>query len=219
MRNRNEAQTLESWLDTATCGLAKESKLRVREEIESHYHSANEDAVANGVSKERAHREALVSLGDARAANKEYRKVHITAFEKRMLCEDAWIGRKVASHRYWFLVPLWVLSIGVPLIVQAPASDAFVFYLCGAGISFVLGTPMAFAINTPARGAAYRSLRWAWLLAVTWFAYGPGQGDGSWSMFLGMGVPILWIAAWADWKRMGLRGKIPRAQWPRGLHL
>lgn len=64
---------LEQWLSIATRGLSPESTARVRAEIEEHSGSA----IASGVSET----DAVVALGDPKAANGEYRKVLLTDTE------------------------------------------------------------------------------------------------------------------------------------------
>ena len=62
-----------AWLDTATRKLSAETAARARQEIEEHFESAREDAVATGVTGDKASRYALSSLGDAKAVNRQYR--------------------------------------------------------------------------------------------------------------------------------------------------
>jgi hypothetical protein len=61
---------LDQWLAAATHGLSPESAARVRTEIEQHCESAQE-----------AGEDAVAALGDARAANRAYRRVLLTETE------------------------------------------------------------------------------------------------------------------------------------------
>lgn len=210
---------LETWLVAATCRLTRDSVARVRGEMWAHYESAREEALVGGATVDEAHAAALASLGDPKEANKEYQKVHVTIAENGLLSEDRWISRVVCSRRYLLAVPLMALCAGISAFLYKPSPESLMLLVGGAGLSFVLGAPFIVRINTIARGRAYRAIRWAWLIAVMWLAYGPGGVMGSWPMFLAMGGSMLWIVAWADWNRMSLRRKIPVAQWPRGLYL
>jgi hypothetical protein len=115
--------TLESWLERATRTLAPASTEKVRTEIRDHYESAFEAELARGASRENAERVAVESLGSAAAANREYRKVLLTAPEAKMLefwkTPDPRIGRTYALLASAFLV----------------GSLATVFIIAGIGIA------------------------------------------------------------------------------------
>jgi hypothetical protein len=72
---------LESWLTDATRGLSKDSAARVRSEIGEHY----ESSIMRDVTPDEADRLAVAALGDAKIANRQYRKVLLTSSEARML--------------------------------------------------------------------------------------------------------------------------------------
>jgi hypothetical protein len=84
---------LEAWLQEATRRLAKESAAQVRAEIADHYESSREASVAGGENPVVADRHALLSRGDPKAANRQYRRVLLTATEASILrmgsCEAA----------------------------------------------------------------------------------------------------------------------------------
>ena len=63
---------LDRWLEQATRRLSKGSAAQVRTEIQEHYQSAREDAISGGASQDEANRMALIALGDAKTANKQY---------------------------------------------------------------------------------------------------------------------------------------------------
>jgi len=78
-------QTLEQWLEVATQGLCDSAAARVRAEIGEHYLSALESANSAGVDQRDAERRALHALGEAKVANRQYRRVLLTESEARTL--------------------------------------------------------------------------------------------------------------------------------------
>ena len=90
---------LDSWLNQATRHLSVDSAAQVRTEIREHYESAWEAAVGGGAPADEAGRSALAALGDAKAANRQYRKVLLTSSEARML-------RDASGNRARLLPPL-----------------------------------------------------------------------------------------------------------------
>jgi GTP cyclohydrolase III len=78
-------QTLEQWLDVATSGLCESAADRVRAEIGEHYASALEAAAADDADPIDAERLAVDALGDAKTANRQYRRVLLTASEEELL--------------------------------------------------------------------------------------------------------------------------------------
>ena len=110
---------LESWLTDATRGLSKDSGAQVRSEIGEHY----ESSLKRDVTPDEADRIAVAALGDAKAANRQYRKVLLTSSEARMLRQSKREARAFCS------VPLLKgLLIAVSVVV-----------LFGAGICFRVG--------------------------------------------------------------------------------
>jgi len=90
---------LESWLEQATRCLSKDSAAQVRLEIREHYDSARDAAIRDGATTDEASRSAVRGLGDARAANRQYRKVLLTSAEAKML------RRVTGKHEPFVLVP------------------------------------------------------------------------------------------------------------------
>src|SRR5579863_1205898 len=78
---------LEIWLKQATRHLSKDSTAQVRTEILEHYEAAREAATSAGSTSEAADRMAVTALGDPRIANRQYRRVLLTADEVRLLGE------------------------------------------------------------------------------------------------------------------------------------
>ena len=86
--------SLEQWLRQATRCLAQESAAQVQNEIREHHDAEREAAKSRGANVEEADRLAVAALGDAEAANRQYRKVLLTAAEMRMLQS----GNKLSSR-------------------------------------------------------------------------------------------------------------------------
>jgi uncharacterized membrane protein len=97
---------LEQWLSVATHELTPESAERVRGEIAEHYQSA----IASGVSEA----DAVVALGDPKAANHEYRKVLLTTREALMAPTYTQPRRvtlrSVLSSTFFFAALIWFFS-------------------------------------------------------------------------------------------------------------
>src|SRR5215475_11995878 len=110
MENR---KGLEVWLKQATCRLSADAVLQVQREIEEHYDAAREEALSAGSDPVDAGRAALAALGDAAVANRQYRKVMLTAAEAKVLRQAKWESRAVCRWLRWlFLVPVAGLSAG-----------------------------------------------------------------------------------------------------------
>ena len=71
----NKMTRLDSWLNETTRHLARDSAAQVRSEIQEHYESAIDAAIAAGSTIDEADRLALDALGDAKTANCQYRQV------------------------------------------------------------------------------------------------------------------------------------------------
>src|SRR5690242_2660933 len=107
---------LDVWLRQATRNLARDSAALVRTEIREHYECARESALSRGATTAEIDRAALAALGDANAANRQYRRVLLTSAEARMLHQGNWEARALCS---WPAVK-WLLS-GIPLAALAAA--------------------------------------------------------------------------------------------------
>lgn len=82
---------LDRWLEQATRRLSKDSAVQVRTEIQEHYQSAREAAISGGASQDEANRMALIALGDAKTADKQYLRVLLTASESGTLSKTWWL--------------------------------------------------------------------------------------------------------------------------------
>lgn len=208
---------LDGWLKQATCGLAKGSAAQVTAEIREHYDAARETAVLGGASAEAADRSAITALGDARAANRQYRKVLLTGAEARLLREGAWEARTVCSNR-WLKVALPALPVAALCIatVMFLKGDVMVAsgVLTAAMILWLVFAASYLPVYTPSRGRAFRSVRWVAMLAMLGLVFGADALKWSWLL-----ISCLWPMVWVEWTRMSIRRKLPVAQWPNQLFL
>jgi hypothetical protein len=208
------AANLETWLMRATCRLSDTSAAQVRSEIQEHYESARDDALGGGAAPEEADRSALASLGDARTAGRQYRRVLLTTAEERLLRETTWEARAFCSSRRWLLpISAAALCAGILFFIAGKTDLALPLVIGAAGMSLLFARPLM-PINTPARARMFRSARWAWLAAVVLFAVWPDPLKQSWFL-----VAIAWPIVWVEWTLYSVRRKLAVAQWPRPLYL
>jgi hypothetical protein len=208
---------LEGWLATASRCLSPESAAQVRTEIQAHYESAREAAIAGGSAPDAAERAALAALGDARAANRQYRKVLLTAAEARMLRDVQWESRLVCSRPGlpWMLrlAPLILLGAAWAASSAGYGLAARVSFLLGMGSGILIAIP-TLQIYTPFRSRLYRLLKWPILAAALALAFGPKAVDW-WGALLICTSGVAWI----EWTRHSIRRKLPVEKWPRALYL
>jgi hypothetical protein len=210
----NSAANLETWLGLATCHLSATSAAQVRSEIQEHYESARDEALGGGATPEEADHMALASLGDARTAGRQYRKVLLTAAEDRLLRETSWEARAVCSRlRLLSIIPAAALCASVWFFIAGQTYLAMVLAVGAAGMTLLLARPLL-PINTPARARVFRGARWAWLAAILLLAVWPDFFKLSW-LLLATAWPIVWV----EWTLFSVRRKLAVAQWPRPLYL
>jgi hypothetical protein len=107
---------LGEWLAVATRKLSAESVEHVREEIEEHFTSAKEEALAAGVHPHDTGLSALVSLGDPKAAHRACRKVLLTKAEERLLRNFKSKGPRMIGVAAGCLVLalVWIVAVFLP---------------------------------------------------------------------------------------------------------
>jgi hypothetical protein len=203
---------LDSWLSEATRHLSKDSANKVRAEIRQHYEDAREAAIASCADIGEADRAAIAALGDARMANRQYRRVLLTSTEARLLRTSACEVRVLWSRpsRRWLLLllPLAALSGAAAYLLAGNLPLASALLAAGISMGMICAAPYL-PVYTPARGRAFRSVRWAMLLAVFVLALGP-----SWLLFT-----CIWPVLWIEGTRVSIRRKLPVAEWPKQLYL
>jgi hypothetical protein len=192
--------SLEIWMDQATRGLAPESAMRVRAEIEEHYGSA----IANGVTDE----EAVAALGDAARANWEYRKVLLTKADARWL-------ESVRQRGDFPLFGAYILATaglvgGAAKILQGNLYGAFpALSMVLIGTLFIV--PRWVKIDTRPRNRIYRALQWAVIIGVPVALASVGRLKPVFFVYL-----VFVIAAYKDYL---LRRKLPVEEWPTDLYV
>src|ERR1700690_3442335 len=150
---------LDSWLNRATRHLSKDSLAQVRTEIQEHYESAREAAIESGATADEADRLALADLGDAKAANRQYRRVLLTSAEARMLREGSWEARAVCSRpwlkRLLLAMPVAALFAAAALFLTGSITVAWALLVGGIGIGLLVAAPFL-PVYTPSRGRIFR---------------------------------------------------------------
>jgi hypothetical protein len=212
---------LETWIKRATRHLSTQSIAQVRREIQDHYESAREAAIAEGATAEDAERTALKALGDARTANCQYLNVLLTSAEARLLGEGNWEARIICSGSWvkWLLLsaPVAVLGAAVSLYVNGASAKAPGLaqgLLALGSITGLLSAARLLPINTPSRGRLFRSVKWVVLVGALAIIFGQDAQKMSWLL-----ISCLWPMFWVEWTRISIRRKLPVAQWPRHLYL
>jgi hypothetical protein len=204
---------LDGWLKQATRHLSKDSAAQVRTEIEQHYESAREAALSSGGPADEAARQALAALGDAKTANRQYRRVLLTCSEARMLGTAAWEARAVCSNlwlkRVLLAIPVAALFGAATLFLAGDITTALAVLLVG-----LLATSPFLPVYTRARGRVFRYVRWVVMLGAFGLAFAPNTLSWSWLIFSCLG-PMLSI----EWTRASIRRKLPIAKWPKALYL
>jgi hypothetical protein len=208
---------LDTWLKKATRHLSAASAAQVRAEIQEHYESAREDAMRSGVTAEEADRLAVTALGDAKAANREYRKILLTSAEARMLREANWEARAVCSRPLlkWLLItlPLAALFAAVALFLSGRIAGSRVLLAAAIVMGLFFAAPFL-PVYTPSRGRVFRRVKWVLLTGTLVLAFGADALKWSWLL-----ISCLWPLAWIEWTRVSIRRKLPVARWPRQLYL
>jgi hypothetical protein len=202
---------LEMWLKRATRHLSRDSSAQVRREIGEHYDAAVESSMADGSSFDDANRLALAALGDARTANRQYRKVLLTSGEARMLREGNWEARAVCSRRWVLPVSAWLAAIA--FYFAGSLAMARVLLVGGTAIG-VIFLATFLPVYTPARSRVYRAVKWVLLAVILLLAFSPLTLR--WSALL---FSCVWPIAWIEWTRASIRRKLPVAKWPKQLYL
>jgi hypothetical protein len=206
---------LDTWLAKATDGLSAESAAQVRAEIGEHYQSAHQAAVNLGASPREADVMAVAALGDAKSANRQYRRVLLTLREAKLL-EAMNVERGAPAVGPHPTLARWAARIlmaeAVAGLLFAAAKDHAWSYFAMALAGMWVASRFA-PVRTPSRSRVYRVAKWAALLgAVTLVGW---YGSGPW--WVGMGALV--AAGYWEYVRMSIRRKLPVAQWPRRLFL
>jgi hypothetical protein len=208
---------LETWLRQATRYLSRDSASQVRAEIREHYESAREAPICGGSTADEADRLALAALGNAKAANREYRSVLLTSQEARVLGEGNWEARAVCSRSWlkWLLpaIPVVALFAAVALFSTGAITVARVLLVGATGMGVLSAAPFL-PLYTPSRSRIFRLVKWIVLIGTLGLAFGADALKWSWLL-----ISCLGPLAWTEWTRVSIRRKLPVALWPKQLYL
>ena len=207
----------ETWLKQATRHLSTESATQVRAEIQDHFESARDAALAAGRTPEETDLVALAALGDARTANCQYRRVLLTSEEARLLRQGNREAQFVCG-RPWlkWLVPaasIVTLLTGIVLLMIHGGTVAQIFLAAGTTAGLLSSAPFL-PIYTPSRGRVFRYLKWMVFIGAFALILGSDTLKMSWLL-----ISSLSPMAWVEWTRVSIRRKLPVAKWPRQLYL
>lgn len=205
---------LHQWLAQATRHLSKDSAAQVRTEIQEHYESAREAAMSRGATAEEAEGLAVTALGNAKAANCQYRKVLLTSAEARMLRDGNREARAICSRlwlkRMLLAMPVAALLAACALFLHGAIAAARVLLPAGIAMGLLFAAPYL-PIYTPSRSRVYRLVKWAVLVGLLWDVLGADALKYCW-------LPV-WIPAWTEWTRVSIRRKLTVVEWPKQLYL
>jgi hypothetical protein len=206
---------LEMWLKRATRWLSTGSAAQVRAEIEEHFAASRDAAMQAGANAADAERSALAALGDAAAANRQYRRVLLTAREARVLRTSAWEVNAICGRGWlrWFVLfwavvatatGIWSWITGRAFLTEVLLLSALALAMCGL--------PMYVSIFTPERSRIFRLAKMVCILGIIAVALMTFRNP--WI------TPIaLFPTLWNEWTRMSIRRKMPLERWPKHLYL
>jgi len=200
-------QTLEQWLEVATQGLCDSAAARVRAEIGEHYLSALESANSAGVDQRDAERRALNALGEAKVANRQYRRVLLTESEARTLSglTSRW------PHPFGIFL-LVAMAIGAIALRTAQFNYLFAYFV-------VLVVLRALPVSSIRAGWVVRIFRWVNLTVfyTMWLVGVMDLGKSPAVLLVGMTLFNVVAVVHTEYTRFVLRRKVPVEQWPRLL--
>ena len=197
---------LEAWLAIANRGLSAESAAAVRTEIGAHYEDAYEEATARGSHAAEAERTAVAALGSPWSANREYRRVLLTAREAKLLRQ---LRHSSESHEAELQIARWLASVTLAFCILAALLPAGIVI---AGLILLLVVQTFIAINTKRRGRLCRTAQWIWLIIAAYATYTGGAVWYFWIALCG-----LVTCAYGEYQLFSIRRKIPVEQWPKRL--
>lgn len=203
---------LDGWLKQATRHLSKDSVAQVRTEIQEHYESTRDAAMNGGATADEADGLALGALGDAGAANCQYRKVLLTAAEARLLAGGNCEAQAFCSRPFlrWLLLamPMAAMFAATAFFIRGEIATAGTLLAGAIALAVVFAGPFL-PVYTPLRARILRCVKWIVLSGTLAFAF-------QWSWLF---ISCIWPLAWIELMRISIRRKLPVAQWPKQLYL
>jgi hypothetical protein len=209
-------KALDRWLTQATRHLSNDATVQIRTEIREHYEAAREAAFAGGATTDEADELAVTALGDARTANRQYRKVLLTAAEARLLREGSCGAWAICAHRRVRALLRWTPALALvaagALFGTGASGVARILLVGGIALGLAFIAPFL-PIYTPARSRMCRYGKYAAALGILVLAFGPDVRQYS------LLIAALWPVVWIEWTRISIRRKVPVPQWPKHLYL
>ena len=208
---------LDQWLNQATAKLSSDSAAQVRAEISEHYESARNAVLVKGASADEADRSAIAALGNAKAANCQYRRVLLTSAEARILRQGQRETTAICA-RPWLkalllVLPAAALWSSASLFLRGSHDLARTLLVGGLTLLVAFGVPFL-PIYTASRARIFRWTKYVMLAAT--FALVFGKDAMMWTWLLSC---TIWPIFWIEWTRYTIRRKIPVTNWPRHLYL
>ncbi|MCX6610085.1 MAG: hypothetical protein NTW74_04455 [Acidobacteria bacterium] len=200
--------TLETWLEQATRTLSKDSAQQVRTEIEDHYHAACEKTTPG---------EALLALGDPKAANRQYRQTLLTSAEATFLRSSKCEAQALCTRPLlkWLSRSAPIAALLAAAVFFWKGQTATAITLLGGGLTMgVFFLAPFLPIYTRERSRIARIVKWTLFTATFALAFGPDPLKNAWLV-----GACLWPLAWTEWKRATIRRKTYSTQWPKHLYL
>ena len=199
-------QTLEQWLSVATRGLCESAAECVRAEIREHYLCAVESAGTADVDLPEAERRPLHALGDAKTANRQYRRVLLTEGEDVLLR-----GLTSWKQRLWTGVVALLSALALVLI---PVSTlGYVKYLLA--MTVIDAALQVIPIGSIRAAWIVRSMRWGVLAIGLAMTFVGASGDSL--MYVPGGVLCVISVVHMEFRLFVLRRKVPVDHWPSRL--
>ncbi len=115
-------QTFSKWVEIATDKLSLAAKERITQEIEAHFREAVESHIAAGMTDAQAETRTLADLGDAKAAAKRFRKIHLTESEAEQLQKRLRWARSL-----WTLSAIYASCLGILYCSSSLRKDHLTF--------------------------------------------------------------------------------------------
>ncbi len=169
--------------------------------------------MSGGATADEADRQAVAALGDARTANRQYRKVLLTASEARVLAYSE--ARAVCSQMWvkWvkLAIPLAALFTAIGLLLTGSIAVARLLVAMGGWMALMFAVPFL-PVYTPSRAQVFRAVKWMVMIAVLLQTF--GTGGPKWLMLLV--YCLLWRI---EWQRASIRRKLRVTEWPKQLYL
>lgn len=193
--------SLEIWMDQATRGLALESAMRVRAEIQEHFDSALASGAEPGA--------AVAALGDPKSANRQYRRVLLTNTDARWLENVRRRGELPPLGAYILLTA--GLVTGAAKILRGSLDGSLPpLSLMVIGALFLV--PRWVRLDTRLRNRTYRALQWAVIIGGPVALTAAGRLKPA--VFF---VYLMFVCV--AYKDYLLRRKLPEKEWPKDLHI